>query len=230
MAFGLKNTTALAERRRAQRESVNIAVVARTLAGERIPLVIEVLSTGGFLASTPQAIPKGTALDISFPTARTVRAQVVWVEDGKIGCRFATPVALADLLKSAEGQARPERRAFTGAHREPPAPAVEPRSFVPSEPEPAPPAKAEETSPADEAAWLDQFGWLPIETFTAIAHSDAGYLRPVLLRRGAQWAFGCLASQGWVDMTETGLGKVIGFAPSLWSPVSDDLAAELADL
>ncbi len=234
MAFGLKDTTILAERRRAQRESINVAVVARTLAGQRIPLMVEVLSPSGFLASTPQTIAKGSPLDIFFPTARAMRAEVVWIEDGKIGCRFAAPANIPDLLKPAQSRSpvTVERRDFRGFNRNevrlPSGEAVE--AGIAGGETPKSDAAPDPRVDEEESAWLDSFGWLPIDTAAAICDHENPHLRPILLRSGFKWAFGGMAATGWIDMTESRLGETLDFAPTLWTPVSDDLAADLSDL
>jgi len=110
MGFGLKNTAALADRRRGERQGVSIDAIARPLGGEPLTINIEVLSSRGFLAKTEKTLPQGTILRVAFPSGRAPHARIVWLEAEKIGCEFLDRVALDELLAAPEVGSTPRRR------------------------------------------------------------------------------------------------------------------------
>jgi hypothetical protein len=98
MPFGLKNTVALAERRRGERQSVAISARIDRAGDEPVPVEIEIISGRGFLARTALVLPKGTVLRVRFPSGRAPHARVVWHEEGKTGCEFLIRVDVDELL------------------------------------------------------------------------------------------------------------------------------------
>lgn len=83
------------ELRRAERELVDFGTKA-ALRGIMHEIRVINISSLGLMARIDTGVNKGDKLIIELPHVRTVEAIVRWVEDGRIGTEFVTPVPQTD--------------------------------------------------------------------------------------------------------------------------------------
>lgn len=83
--------------RRAERRLVNIAASLREPGASLNEIEIVNLSVGGFAAETSVPLEIGSTAWLKLPGHEPLASQVVWVEDGKAGFEFLTPLHAATL-------------------------------------------------------------------------------------------------------------------------------------
>ena len=111
----------LVEARGDERRVVNLAADARQPGSELVDVEVADLSTTGFMMRCGLDVEAGAVVWLKLAGCTPMRAEVVWVRDGKAGCRFVTPLYPALLDQIIDNQPRPElRRLFT-----PPVPAAQ---------------------------------------------------------------------------------------------------------
>jgi len=88
-----------ADDRSDERRKVRFSMIARTADRTEIPLLVTDLSESGFQARSAVEVAPGTTLSLTFPLARASRAEVRWMRDGEIGCRFERPIEGDDFTE-----------------------------------------------------------------------------------------------------------------------------------
>ena len=86
-----------AEGRRAERRVVNLAASLREEGAAVADAEVLNLSTDGFMAETELALEQGHQVWLKLAGLAAKQAEVVWVETGKAGFKFATPLHPAEL-------------------------------------------------------------------------------------------------------------------------------------
>jgi len=86
-----------ADGRRAERRLVNIAASLREPGASLNEIEVVNLSVGGFAAEVGVALEIGSIVWLKLPGSEPLASQVVWVEDGKAGFEFTTPLHAATL-------------------------------------------------------------------------------------------------------------------------------------
>ncbi len=83
--------------RRSERRLVNIAASLREPGASLNEIEIVNLSVGGFAAEVSVPLEVGSIVWLKLPGSEPLSSQVVWVEDGKAGFEFTTPLHAATL-------------------------------------------------------------------------------------------------------------------------------------
>lgn len=98
-----------AEGRRAERRVVNLAASLREPGATITDAEVLNLSTDGYMAKSELSLEQGQAVYLKLPGMEALKSRVVWVEDGKAGFEFTTPLhrAIIDQLTVTERQAVP---------------------------------------------------------------------------------------------------------------------------
>ena len=86
-----------ADGRRAERRLVNIAASLREPGASLNEIEVVNLSVGGFAAEISFPLEIGTTVWLKLPGSEPLASQVIWVEDGKAGFEFTTPLHEATL-------------------------------------------------------------------------------------------------------------------------------------
>lgn len=88
------------EGRRAERRLVNIAASLREPGASLNEIEVGNLSVGGFAAEVSIPLEVGSIVWLKMAGNEPLKSRVVWVEDGKAGFEFVTPLheATLDLL------------------------------------------------------------------------------------------------------------------------------------
>lgn len=89
------------EDRCAPRNRVAIPSTLRASAAKSFPTTVQDLSLGGFSAVALHRMHVGTMCWLTLPGLESMQAEVVWWQDGMVGCAFAnllSVVVLDDLL------------------------------------------------------------------------------------------------------------------------------------
>lgn len=93
-----------AEQRASDRRVLRLEARVATPAGEG-GIKVHNLSRTGMLIESGTGVPVGTMIEVELPGGAHRRAEVVWADEGLLGCRFAKPlsqaVLSAALLRSA---------------------------------------------------------------------------------------------------------------------------------
>jgi hypothetical protein len=91
-----------ADRRRASRYDVSVAVEVSTVDG--LPLSAEVtnISASGFRCHSPMALGKGTKVIVRFRQGMRRRAYIAWQIGEDIGCRLLRPLTAGELAEVME--------------------------------------------------------------------------------------------------------------------------------
>ena len=85
------------DRRRASRQRVRLDVLGTPGTGEAARVAIRDLSLDGFLIQTSVHLRVGELLEVDFPEAGPVRAEVMWGSSQYFGCQFDRPISKATL-------------------------------------------------------------------------------------------------------------------------------------
>jgi hypothetical protein len=85
------------EGRRAERRIVNLAASLREPGATVADAGVQNLSTDGFMAETEMELEIGAQVWLKLPGLEPQNSRVVWVEQGKAGFEFATPLHPATL-------------------------------------------------------------------------------------------------------------------------------------
>ena len=106
-----------AEGRRAERRIVNLAASMREAGATVVDAEVLNLSTSGFMAKTDLPLEAGQYVFLKLPGIEAMNSKVIWVEDGKAGFEFTSPLhpATLDQLGMANRKAPP--RNHFGARR-----------------------------------------------------------------------------------------------------------------
>ena len=100
--------------RSAERRIVNLAADMREPGAEMVDVEIADLSTDGFMMRGPIDLEPKALVWLKLPGFAAMRSEVVWVQDGKVGCKFASPLYPADLDLIVSSQPKREvTRLFT---------------------------------------------------------------------------------------------------------------------
>lgn len=83
--------------RRGERRLVNIAASLREPGASLNEIEVANLSVGGFAAEISFPLEVGSIVWLKLPGTEPLKCQAVWVEDGKAGFEFATPLHAATL-------------------------------------------------------------------------------------------------------------------------------------
>lgn len=83
--------------RRSERRIVNIAASLREPGASLNEIEVVNLSVGGFAAEVAVPLEVGSIVWLKLPGSEPLKSQVIWVEDGKAGFEFATPLHPATL-------------------------------------------------------------------------------------------------------------------------------------
>ena len=95
------------EGRRAERRIVNLAASLREPGATVADAGVVNLSTDGFMAETDMELETGAELWLKLPGLEPQKSRVVWVEEGKAGFEFNTPLHPATLELLVESNKKP---------------------------------------------------------------------------------------------------------------------------
>ena len=98
-----------AEGRRTERRMVNLAASLREPGAAVADAEVRNLSTEGFMAECDMPLEAGQSLFLKLPGVEALSCTVVWVDGGKAGFEFTTPLhqATLDQLTTATRKAPP---------------------------------------------------------------------------------------------------------------------------
>ena len=88
--------TDTAEQRVSDRRTLRLEARVATPAGDG-GVEVHNLSRTGMLVECASDVPVGSAIVVELPGGTTHQAEVVWVDEGLFGCRFAAPLSQAQL-------------------------------------------------------------------------------------------------------------------------------------
>jgi hypothetical protein len=101
-------------RRRAERQAVEVSTTLRASGHHGIDVVIRNISTLGFMADVSAEFEPGDQVRVRLPSLGTVAARVAWAREGQIGAEFETEIDLqrlrAVLAVTGAAPAKRERR------------------------------------------------------------------------------------------------------------------------
>ena len=105
------------EGRRTERRMVNLAASLREPGATVADAEVLNLSTSGFMAKSDMALETGQYVFLKLPGVEALQSKVVWVEEGKAGFEFNSPIhqATLDQLSTVNRKAPP--RNHFGARR-----------------------------------------------------------------------------------------------------------------
>ena len=104
----------VAEGRQADRRVVNLAARLRDPGATVGDAEVVNLSTDGFMAETDLALEPGMNVWLKLPGLEPQNSRCVWVEGGKAGFQFATPLHAATVEMLAEANRKPPVRNHFG--------------------------------------------------------------------------------------------------------------------
>ena len=104
----------VAEGRQAERRVVNLAARLRDPGATICDAEVVNLSTDGFMAETDLKVEPGTFVWLKLAGLEPQNSRCVWVEDGKAGFQFATPLHAATVEMLAEANRKPPVRNHFG--------------------------------------------------------------------------------------------------------------------
>lgn len=102
------------EGRQAERRVVNLAARLRDPGATVVDAEVVNLSTDGFMAETDLKLEPGTFVWLKLAGLEPQNSRCVWVEDGKAGFQFTTPLHAATVEMLAEANRKPPVRAHFG--------------------------------------------------------------------------------------------------------------------
>ncbi len=90
------------EGRRSQRLLVNFAASIREAGASVVDAEVQNLSVTGFMAETDMKVEIGARVFLKLPGMEPLGSEVRWIEDGKVGFEFTSPLhpATLDMLTS----------------------------------------------------------------------------------------------------------------------------------
>jgi hypothetical protein len=94
----IENQSGAEERRRAEREPVDVDARLRELGSEGCDARVLNISATGFMAEAADEFPAGARVWLILPGRERANAVVRWVEGNRIGAEFAEPFDIAGLL------------------------------------------------------------------------------------------------------------------------------------
>ena len=100
--------------RQAERRIVNLAARLREPGATIVDAEVVNLSVDGFMAETDLKLEPGANVWLKLPGLEPQNSRCVWVEDGKAGFQFATPLHAATVEMLAEANRRPPVRGHFG--------------------------------------------------------------------------------------------------------------------
>lgn len=97
------------EGRRADRRIVNLAASLREPGAEVVDAEVRNLSTDGFMAECSMALEAGQYLFLKLPGIEALACKVAWIDDGKAGFEFTSPLhqGILDQLTTTNRKAPP---------------------------------------------------------------------------------------------------------------------------
>ncbi len=109
--------------RRSERRLVNMAADLEDPGSRRADVEVADLSKHGFMIRCAIALEPKAIVWLKLAGFEPMKAEVIWMEDGKAGCRFCTPLypAILDLIIQSQ-PAREIRRIFAPPALLPPLP------------------------------------------------------------------------------------------------------------
>jgi len=109
----------VADGRSAERRIVNLAARLREPGASIAEAEVRDLSTDGFMAETALApgLETGATVWLKLPGLEPQNSRVVWAEDGKIGCQFATPLHPLTLEMLVKAGKKPALKGHFGPQR-----------------------------------------------------------------------------------------------------------------
>jgi len=105
------------EGRSAERRIVNLAARLRDPGATLVDAEVRDLSTDGFMAETSLSLDTGAIVWLKLPGLEPQNSRVVWTEDGKIGCQFATPLHPLTLEMLVKSSSKPKLKGHFGPQR-----------------------------------------------------------------------------------------------------------------
>ena len=105
------------EGRSAERRIVNLAARLRDPGATLVDAEVRDLSTDGFMAETGLSLDTGAIVWLKLPGLEPQNSRVVWTEDGKIGCQFATPLHPLTLEMLVKSSSKPKLKGHFGPQR-----------------------------------------------------------------------------------------------------------------
>lgn len=100
--------------RSAERRIVNLAARLREPGAKLVEAEVMNLSTDGFMAETDIGIEPGTNVWLKLPGLEPQNSRCIWVEDGKVGFQFATPLHAATVEMLVEANRKPPVKGHFG--------------------------------------------------------------------------------------------------------------------
>ena len=102
------------EGRQAERRIVNLAARLREPGATIVDAEVVNLSVDGFMAETDLKLEPGANVWLKLPGLEPQNSRCVWVEDGKAGFQFATPLHALTVEMLAEANRKPPVRGHFG--------------------------------------------------------------------------------------------------------------------
>ena len=97
-----------------ERRVVNLAADLREEGSQLADVEVADLSTDGFMMHCPLDLAPGALVWLKLAGQAPMKAEIIWAQGGKAGCRFTTPLYPSILDQIIAGQAKPGvRRLFT---------------------------------------------------------------------------------------------------------------------
>ena len=111
------------EARGSERRTVNFAADLRESGSELVDVEVADLSKDGFMMRCGLELEPGAIVWLKLAGFEPLKSEIIWIQDGKAGCRFSTPLypAILDLIIQSQ-PVREIRRLFAPPARLPPLP------------------------------------------------------------------------------------------------------------
>ena len=97
-----------------ERRVVNLAADLREEGSQVADVEVADLSTDGFMMHCALDLPPGTLVWLQLSGVPPMKAELIWAQDGKAGCRFSTPLYPAILEQIIASQVKPGIRRLFG--------------------------------------------------------------------------------------------------------------------
>ena len=88
----------MVERRQGERTPIRFVAHVAEASGRARPVQVLNISREGFMARCDLPLKRGATIGFTAPNGETFSATIRWAQDGRIGCRFATPLEWEDVL------------------------------------------------------------------------------------------------------------------------------------
>ena len=94
-----------------ERRVVNLAADLREPGSELVDVEVADLAQEGYMMRCALALEPGAVVWLKLPGFAAMKSEVIWAEDGKAGCRFATPLyrSIIELIIAAQPKSDSER-------------------------------------------------------------------------------------------------------------------------